>query len=276
MPVFFSFLLFLCHFSVVFRPQPQTRPAMATHPSVIATPTVPLVSLIRCVELRKVVEGATGEFTSSLLASYKPHSNQVYGHLTPAFVSHLGGLLCVDASTKVLDIGCGTGATLFQLAMQFGCDASGVEIRPELVDVGVKMQRAMVERMSSAHFEHVAIAAVRRAVIAHGDATAHDFDGCRTADVVLLNNVAFDAKLTLALLCKFERDLRPGARVVALVNLFPRYRSGSRRVDSLNWMADQLFGGVWGRHTAPSDCVSWTSSQLNYYVYTRCGGENAN
>ena len=116
----------------------------------------------------------------------------------------LGGL---QPGERMFDLGSGDGRIVIQAAREFGADATGVEIDPDLV------------RRSRARIAELGLDG--RARIVEGDFMSQDY---RTADVV---TIYLTPRAVAELQPLLELQLKPGARVV--VNSF----------NFENWTADE-------------------------------------
>lgn len=71
------------------------------------------------------------------LASYRSFSDNVYGELTPRFMSEIAQLCNLTPSSTLVDLGCGVGNLVIQTALQVGCESYGVEMMPTPAELGV-------------------------------------------------------------------------------------------------------------------------------------------
>jgi SAM-dependent methyltransferase len=133
----------------------------------------------------------------------------------------------LDASSRVLDVGCGTGQTLLHLKREFGCDVTGVDIRREML---AKTRRRA--RHAQLEVETVRAAAERL-----------PFPG-NQFDLVVTESVnVFVADLSRALR-EYHRVLRPGGFLVdvemmALGPVSQEWRESAKRVYGAVRVPDQ-------------------------------------
>ncbi|KAJ2381804.1 Nucleosomal histone H3-Lys79 methylase, partial [Coemansia sp. RSA 2559] len=66
--------------------------------------------------------------TVGLLRQYKAFSNNVYGEILPTLVSQIIDAARITSDCVFVDLGCGIGNVVLQVAAQTGCQASGIEI----------------------------------------------------------------------------------------------------------------------------------------------------
>jgi arsenite methyltransferase len=128
-------------------------------------------------------------------------------HAYSGATKHMGGLsttkelleLCgVDASTYVLEVGCGVGATARYMAQKLRCRVMGVDIRPSMVE------RAQ-ERAARAKVED-------RVEFKVADATDLPLDDA-SFDVVLVESVTTFIEDKAAAIREYARVLKPGGCV---------------------------------------------------------------
>lgn len=128
-------------------------------------------------------------------------------HAYSGATKHMGGLsttkelleLCgVDASTYVLEVGCGVGATARYMAQKVGCRVMGVDIRPSMIE------RAK-ERAARAKVED-------RVEFKVADGTDLPFDD-GSFDVLLVESVTTFIEDKATAIGEYARVLKPGGCV---------------------------------------------------------------
>lgn len=67
----------------------------------------------------------------NILKKYEAFSSNVYGELTPQFVSNIVSLTGLHSECLFLDLGSGVGNVVLQAALQTGCSAYGIEERED-------------------------------------------------------------------------------------------------------------------------------------------------
>ena len=77
--------------------------------------------------------------SARILRQYTRGSAEVYGEINPRFIDLLIHKLALTSSDVFFDIGSGIGNVVMQVAVQTGCRARGIEIRPELAKIATAM-----------------------------------------------------------------------------------------------------------------------------------------
>ncbi|HUL62156.1 MAG TPA: methyltransferase domain-containing protein [Methanocella sp.] len=123
------------------------------------------------------------------------------------YARHIGGRKATDRliaaagigkGSKVLDVGCGLGRTSCRLADEVGCDVTGVDIMPRMVE----QARALAKKARVAD----------RVRFMEGDARKLPFaDG--SFDVVLVESVTIFVEDVARAIAEYRRVARPGGAV---------------------------------------------------------------
>ncbi|KAJ2235194.1 Nucleosomal histone H3-Lys79 methylase [Coemansia sp. RSA 1722] len=196
--------------------------------------------------------------TVGLLRQYKAFSNNVYGEILPTLVSEFISRTGIDAASTFVDLGCGIGNVVLQVAAQTGCQASGIEIMKVPARFAQRQAREFEHRMRLYGLRHGAISIWRGDFCESADVQRV----LPAADVLLVNNYAFDSALNQNLLQMFL-DLKDGARIISLRPFVtPDYKINARNV-----YAPESILAV-RRYPYWSNCVSWTDSGGEYFVQT--------
>ena len=182
-----------------------------------------------------------------------------YGELTPVFVDQIRRELKLTEDDLFYDIGSGIGNVVLQLAAQVGCEAYGIEIRPELGEIARNMHDGLLKYMEKQNDCKVSV----NARFFTGNALSDDFD-YSDASVILVNNWCFDAVLEQKLFEKFEKTLKEGTRIICLKDVFPRFRPNSLRSKS---HPGQRFRYPWKKFLSCDNAISWDSKSVYCYVY---------
>ncbi|KAJ2162701.1 Nucleosomal histone H3-Lys79 methylase [Coemansia sp. RSA 552] len=192
------------------------------------------------------------------LRRYRAFSNNVYGEILAPLISEIANRTGIDQATTFVDLGCGVGNVVLQLAAQTMCRASGIEIMREPAQLAQHQAREFTRRM-------------RHYGLSHGPVRIWQGDFCDNpnvqrvlpqADVVLVNNYAFDSALNQRLLQLFL-DLRDGAQIVSLRPFVaPDHQITARSVYSPESILSVR------RYPYASRCVSWTDTAGEYFVHT--------
>ncbi|KAJ2449175.1 Nucleosomal histone H3-Lys79 methylase [Coemansia sp. RSA 2336] len=196
--------------------------------------------------------------TVDMLRQYKAFSNNVYGEILPTLISEFIEHAKITADSTFIDLGCGIGNVVLQVAAQTGCYACGIEIMKVPAKFAKRQAQEFARRMQ---LYNLARSPVR---IWHGD-FCESTDVQRLlpqADVVLVNNYAFDSKLNQNLLQMFL-DLKEGTRIISLKPFVtPDHKISARNIYSPESILTVRRYQYW------SQCVSWTDSGGEYFVQT--------
>ncbi|RKP07774.1 histone methylation protein DOT1-domain-containing protein, partial [Thamnocephalis sphaerospora] len=192
------------------------------------------------------------------LQQYKAFSNFVYGEINPPLMREMVHEARITRDTVFVDLGCGIGNVVMYAAAQTGCEAHGVEIMDAPARLAQLQAREFLSRMRCYGVPHGNVR------ILHGDflELPEVAKLLRRADVVLVNNYAFDSQLNQRLLQLFL-DLKEGTRIVSLRNFVPLdHKITVRNAGSVESILRIT------SHTYPSGSVSWTNSGGQYFVQT--------
>ena len=124
------------------------------------------------------------------LKNYQAFSSNVYGELTPAFVSQIINLTGLHHDCLFLDLGSGVGNVVLQAALQTGCKAFGIEQRDDTASIAEDQERQLKLRC---RMWGIAMGEVE---LVRGDMTQSPRvdELLPKADVVLVNNYVFSEK----------------------------------------------------------------------------------
>ncbi|KAJ2476630.1 Nucleosomal histone H3-Lys79 methylase [Coemansia sp. RSA 1694] len=196
--------------------------------------------------------------TVGSLRQYKAFSNNVYGEILPTLVNEFINRTNITHTSTFVDLGCGIGNVVLQVAAQTGCNASGIEI--------MKVPARFAKRQAR-EFEH----RMRLYKLRHGSVQVWRGDFCESsnvqallpkADVLLVNNYAFDSALNQHLLQLFL-DLKEGTKIISLKPFVtPDHKISARNIYSPESILKIRRYPYW------SQCVSWTDSGGEYFVQT--------
>lgn len=226
------------------------------------------------------------------LSGYRSFSDNVYGELTPRFMSEISQLCGLRPGKKVLDLGCGVGNLVVQATLQCGCEALGIEAMPAPATLGALQLEEAKTRWTSMWDLAPFVAAAPQDVDkgapqmnGHGDggkdekmhtytnATTAVWQGdfledlsirehFKSADVLIVNNYAFTPPLNQSLSLLFL-DLKDGAQIVSLKPFVPAdFRLTQRTVGSSSAIL-RVEEREYGR-----GMVSWTERGGKYYIAT--------
>ncbi|PWN25465.1 S-adenosyl-L-methionine-dependent methyltransferase, partial [Jaminaea rosea] len=216
------------------------------------------------------------------LAGYRSFSDNVYGELTPKFMSEISQLCGLAPGKKVLDLGCGVGNLVVQAAMQCGCSSLGIEAMPVPAQLGVEQLHEARRRWEGCwelgDFVPGNNQMTTPAQEATTDATSSppmarvwqgDFledltlrSHLSSADLLIVNNYAFTPPLNQSLSLLFL-DLKDGAQIVSLKPFVPAdFRLNERTLGSSSAIL-RVEERDYGR-----GMVSWTERGGKYYIAT--------
>ncbi|KAJ2077864.1 Nucleosomal histone H3-Lys79 methylase [Coemansia sp. RSA 988] len=196
--------------------------------------------------------------TVDMLRQYKAFSNNVYGEILPTLISEFIERTDISHESVFLDLGCGIGNVVLQVAAQTGCSATGVEIMEVPASFANRQALEFERRMRLYRMEHGPVR------ICHADfCESSDVQLLLpTADVVLVNNYAFDSTLNQNLLQIFL-DLKEGTKIISLKPFVtPDYKISARNIYSPESIMSVRRYPYW------SKCVSWTDNGGEYFVQT--------
>jgi hypothetical protein len=177
-----------------------------------------------------------------------------YGEINQGLARRIFSHLKVNEASTFWDLGCGAGIVVVQASLETGCRSFGVELLP----CRAKIATAVVEEFKSA-CQLWAIHA-GEVTIREGDLLSEQFwpGFIDTGDVILINNLAFEAALNHKIWTKLE-STKAGA---AIVTFQPFYEGHIRN------------GGPCAKFTVekmqyePGD-VSWQGYGGSYYIYRK-------
>ncbi|KAJ2719136.1 Nucleosomal histone H3-Lys79 methylase [Coemansia sp. Benny D115] len=196
--------------------------------------------------------------TVDLLRQYKAFSNNVYGEILPPLVSEFVARTGIARDSVFVDLGCGIGNVVLQVAAQTGCQASGIEIMEVPARFARRQAREFERRMRLYGLRHGAVRMWRGDFRESSDVQRV----LPAADVLLVNNYAFDSALNQDLLQMFL-DLKDGARIISLRPFVaPDHKISARNVHAPESILTVRRFPYWAQS------VSWTDSGGEYFVQT--------
>ncbi|KAJ7029104.1 histone methylation protein DOT1-domain-containing protein [Mycena alexandri] len=189
------------------------------------------------------------------IQDYTAFSSSVYGEITPIALAEMFQLTGLGATSLFVDIGSGVANAVCQASVQTGCESYGIEIEHAPAAAAVALVSNVKTRclMWSTR--------VGKITVEYGDArTSTELREVRIpkADVVLVNNRIFDAKLNLRL-GELLQNLKDGALVISSVP-FGTSMHASTRVPrtELPWCITH--------HVYSDDGNSWNGKAEGYYI----------
>ncbi|KAJ2815758.1 Nucleosomal histone H3-Lys79 methylase, partial [Coemansia sp. 'formosensis'] len=92
--------------------------------------------------------------TVGSLRQYKAFSNNVYGEILPTLVNEFIDRTNITHTSTFVDLGCGIGNVVLQVAAQTGCNASGIEIMKVPARFAKRQAREFEHRMRLYKLRH--------------------------------------------------------------------------------------------------------------------------
>lgn len=190
------------------------------------------------------------------LREYEAFSNNVYGELLPEFVTRLFHETKLTSDSVFIDLGSGVGNCTLQAALEIGCESWGCEVMKTASKLASQQQHELEERVKL-YGLNIGEIHLRSASFVHNDEIQK---AVSRADVVLVNNYAFDGKLNSHLIDMFL-DLKDGCRIISLKSFVPPgHIISEHNIESpLNILSVE-------KKEFPSGSVSWTSTPGPYYL----------
>lgn len=192
------------------------------------------------------------------LRDYKAFSNNVYGELLPDFMTRVFHETGLKSDMLFIDLGSGVGNCSLQAALEMGCQSWGVEMMPNASNLATKQQAEMEQRVKM-YGLHLGELQLRAADFVHNREVHNQVS---KADVLLVNNYAFDGKLNSHLLDMFL-DLKEGCKIISLKSFVPPGHVISEH--NIQSTANLL---TVERKEFPTGSVSWTIASGPYFIST--------
>jgi hypothetical protein len=192
------------------------------------------------------------------LNNYKGFSNNVYGEIRHSLVDEFIQNARIKPHHVFLDMGSGIGNVVLQMAGQVLCESHGVEI----METPARLAKAQTgEFLSRMRYYAKPCGRIR---LRHGDflEDPETISVIGRADVIFVNNYAFDADLNHKILNLFL-DLKDGTKVISLKAFVSVDRKLSVRnmhsLESIFRVKEYYFG---------TERVSWMNEGGKYYIHT--------
>ncbi|KAI8907993.1 histone-lysine N-methyltransferase, H3 lysine-79 specific [Gorgonomyces haynaldii] len=193
-----------------------------------------------------------------ILNDYEGFSNNVYGEIKASFVHDLIKQTKLKPHQVFLDMGSGIGNVVLQVAAETLCESYGIEIMDNPAHLAKLNKTEFLARTKAYGIP------CGKIVLRHGDFLEDELihQVISKADVIFVNNYAFDPALNQSILAKFL-DLKEKTQVVSLRSFVSNAgRQTSRRSNSI----ESIF--TVKEHTFGRDKVSWMVEGGKYYVHT--------
>ncbi|KAF9570455.1 Nucleosomal histone H3-Lys79 methylase [Mortierella alpina] len=210
------------------------------------------------VHILQQVYSRTVAARASKLNQYEAFSNNVYGEILPILTKEFIQRTKLDQSKVFVDLGCGIGNVVLQVALQTGAESYGVEIMDTPAKFAKKQAKEFEARSRAYGLSHGSI------TMLHGDFL--DTPGLPAilakADVVLVNNYAFNSALNQSLLQLFL-DLKEGCKIISLKT----FVSLDHKINVRNAGSVESILRV-KKYPYYTNAVSWTHNGGEYFIAT--------
>ncbi|KAG5365519.1 Histone-lysine N-methyltransferase, H3 lysine-79 specific [Yarrowia sp. C11] len=195
---------------------------------------------------------------SKSLRDYKAFSNNVYGELMPPFMSTVFQKTDLQPDSVFVDLGSGVGNCTLQAALEVGCESWGCEVMTNASSLAEKQKIELYSRAKMFGIKTGDVHLVASSFV-HNDEV---HSAISRADVLLVNNYAFDGTLNAHLLDMFL-DLKEGCKIVSLKSFVPvGHVISEHNIESpVNILKVQKLDFY-------SGSVSWTAAGGTYYIST--------
>ncbi|KAK6357098.1 Nucleosomal histone H3-Lys79 methylase [Orbilia javanica] len=189
----------------------------------------------------------------------KAFTDNVYGELLGPLLRQMFQKAGLRPSSVFVDLGSGVGNAVLHAALEYGCESWGVEMMTRAAKVAENQAKEFKYRTRLWGINTGSVT-LKHASFFNCD----DIDAAmKRADVLLVNNFAFQAKTNDQLVLKFL-DLKDGAKIISLKPFVEAGRVINERNcgDPLNNFRSETFEVFGGGN------VSWTDSSLKWYLTT--------
>ncbi|KAJ1654381.1 Nucleosomal histone H3-Lys79 methylase [Dispira simplex] len=191
------------------------------------------------------------------LTNYEAFSNQVYGEVNASLVHEFIRQTHLQHDQVFVDMGCGIGNVVLQIAAEVGCEAHGIEIMTQPGQFAMRQAVEFESRMRLYGLPHGSVELHTGDFLSHSGIHAT----LGRAHVVLVNNYAFSSQLNQQLLQLFL-DLEEGTQIISLKSFIPLdFKITSRNAGSPESILKVKQYPYW------SDAVSWTSNGGHYFIH---------
>lgn len=192
-----------------------------------------------------------------LVRQYESFSDNVYGELLPLFLSRIFKETHLKSDQVFVDLGSGVGNCVLQAALEIGCESWGCEM---MDNPSTLAKQQAVEFAARCRLWGLKPGAVH---LQHDDFLKNEpiNEALERADVVLINNQAFQPDLNDKLKMKFL-DLKEGCQIVSL----KPFRDPAHKVKDTN-INDAINILSVKEYLRFSKMVSWTDDQGKWYIH---------
>ncbi|KAF9371388.1 Nucleosomal histone H3-Lys79 methylase [Podila verticillata] len=210
------------------------------------------------VHILQQVYSRTVAARASKLNQYEAFSNNVYGEILPILTKEFIQKTKLNENKVFVDLGCGIGNVVLQVALQTGAESYGVEIMDTPAKFAKKQAKEFEARSRAYGLHHGKVTMIQ------GDfLDTPDLAGILArADVVLVNNYAFNSALNQSLLQLFL-DLKEGCKIISLKT----FVSLDHKINVRNAGSVESILRV-KKYPYYTNAVSWTHNGGEYFIAT--------
>ena len=199
------------------------------------------------------------------LTEYEPFSDGVYGEVNFNFVLRMISAVNLKRKDIFIDLGCGIGNVLCQVAGITQCTCYGIEMMNNVANLGLELKSEFKKRMSCYNQYCGYIQLLKGDIFEHQGIV----ELLKQATVVFVNNAAFSPELN-AKLEELFWFLQDGSTIVSL-NSFVRLRKDNRNIELRSRINDRSIEHIecilhLQEMTYCEDDVSWTNAPGSYFI----------
>ncbi|RKP20179.1 histone methylation DOT1, partial [Rozella allomycis CSF55] len=198
------------------------------------------------------------------LNNYQSFSDQVYGEVRSEFIHYLLTKISISKDANFVDLGCGIGNVVCQMAAITNCNAHGIEIMETPYIYSVLLSNEFKARLRANGLQYGNI------TLKHGSFVGNSLvsSWMKSADVIFVNNFVF-SEATNESVKQLFLDCEDGTIVISLRNL-SHIREGSGRSSKAARMrytnnVANIFECK--QEFYPPNSVSWASSSGKFYIH---------
>eukprot|EP00834_Sanchytrium_tribonematis_P000647 NODE_12_length_54577_cov_0.384100.p12 type:complete len:390 gc:universal NODE_12_length_54577_cov_0.384100:38661-39830(+) len=194
------------------------------------------------------------------LSKYQAFSDSVYGEIMFSLTSQIIELTKINSTSIFLDLGSGIGNVVCQTAGITQCEAYGIEIMANSVELSFDMANEFQTRCH--HFNQPC----GKIHLFKGDIFNHpNIDSLlKRATVIFVNNHVFTSQTNSQLMQRFL-DLQDGCLVVSIINFAPTTPLSSRITHrNVNHIESILHVT---EHDYLAEDVSWSDEPGHFYIH---------
>jgi [histone H3]-lysine79 N-trimethyltransferase len=194
-----------------------------------------------------------------LVRKYKAFDDSVYGELKPRFMTRIFKETKLRSDQVFVDLGHGVGNCVLQAALEIGCESYGCEKQTHPAQLAELQEKEFPERCRMWGIKPGKVRLI------HGDflETPEVDSILKRADVVLINNQAFNPPLMDALKYKFL-DLKDGCQIVCLKPFRDTYFK--TREDNISDPQNKIDVTEYDRYGGD---VDWADAAGKWYIHRK-------